>query len=202
MAANPLFFPASPALVPFFPDPDDLPPWPLGKPEPTYDHIYVVRINNANPATYRVEVRDVFMPGGVLKKDLDQAHLILAQDSKYDVPGATTGKNLDLRLNTSIGALVIFHMTDPNATFVDAAVNGVVKAAGDPDLIYQAEWVKGFETNLEAVSVILEGVPWKKGRLQRYGLGVRINNDDGGTSDICIDPKIENDGEGGGGVPL
>jgi hypothetical protein len=172
----------------------------------TYDHIYVVLINNANPATYRVQVRDIPLTGVVTQDDLDQSHLALAQDSKYGVPTATSGKNLDLKLNSSGGALVIFNMTDPNSTFVDADAsgypsNGIVKAVGDPDLIYQAQWVKGSETNLEAVSVILEGVPYKKGRTQRYGLGVRMKNDDNGTSDICIDPKIENDGEGGGGTP-
>ncbi|WP_447728309.1 hypothetical protein [Sphingomonas koreensis] len=188
-----------------FPNPDALPELKEDEAEPEYDNIFVVRIDNANPATHRVTVRDI--PKGSLRvqSDLDQSHLRLAEDPRTDLAGANTGRNLNLKFTTKHdgGALIIFHMVDPNATFVDADANGkpshgIVKSEGAPDLIFQARWVRGSEQNREAISVILKPLPKGEKREQPYGLGVRINNDDPETrtTDIIIDPKVENEGQG------
>jgi hypothetical protein len=206
MASNALFLaPREADADRMFPNPAALPDLQDDEAEPVYDDIFVVRIDNANPATHRVTVRR--LPNGALKvqADLDQSHLRLAEDPRNDIAGANSGRNLNLKFATKYdgGALVIFHMVDPNATFVDAAANGmpshgIVKAAGAPDLIFQARWVRGSEHNREAISVILKPLPKGDKREQAYGLGVRLNNDDPETrtTDIIIDPKVENEGQG------
>ena len=186
-------------------NPDPIPDLGDKEPEPKYDNIFVVRIDDANPARLRVTVRDIPLGSLTAQGQLNKQHLKLADRIDYDLGGANTGRNLDLKFTTKHdgGALIIFHLTDPNATFVDADANGkpthgIVKAAGAQDLIFQARWVEGSEQDREALSVILKPLPKGDKRSQPYGLGVRLNNDDPDTrtTDIIIDPKVENEGQG------
>lgn len=193
----------------FSPIPEPLPNWPAPPaPAPSYKHIFIVRIDCANPATQRVTVRRIPLGSVQDQSQLDQTHLQLGDDKQHDFPGANSGKNLNLKFKTSQEALVIFHMVDPEARFVEADANGhpthgVVKAKGDPDLLFQPRWIKGSNTDREALSVILKGLPKGQKLDQQYGLGVQLKNDDGQDSwtSIIIDPKVENEGDGGGGMP-
>ena len=185
------------AGIAMFPNPKALSRWPAGTPEPDYDRIYVVRIDNANPASFRVKVSSVPLSAAHPQGDLDQSHLLLASNATYDDRLANTGRNLDLKFKSKKGALVIFHLADPNATFVEDEVNSIVRNADDTDeILFNAKWVRGSESDREAVSVILIGGKEGTKRLD-YGLGVRLLNDDPvgpGYTNIIIDPKVENEG--------
>ncbi len=190
----------------FFPHPQALADWPDNKPEPDYKWIYVVRIDDANPAHFKVNVRQI--PVGSLKsqKELDTSHLEAARTA-VNHSGANSGQNLNLKFKAKEGALIIFHLTDPNATFVEAdadgrPTHGVVKSANETDLLFNALWVKGHDQDREAVSVILDRVGEGTTETRQYGLGVRLRNDDMSQdpedryTDIIIDPKVENEGAG------
>lgn len=188
----------------FFPHPQALTDWPDNKPEPDYEGIYVVRIDDANPAHFKVNVRRIEVGALRSQKELDTSHLKQAETAPVHA-SANTGRNLNLKFKAKEGALIIFHLTDPNATFVDAdadgrPTHGVVKSANESDLLFNALWVKGHDQDREAVSVILDRADQRIER--QYGLGVRLNNDDDSVpreqryTDIIIDPKVENEGNG------
>lgn len=168
----------------------------LNRPEPKYDRIYVVEIDDANPARFRVLVKTV--PVGMVRAqdDLTASHLPKANDYAGIDSSANTGRNLDLKFSSKTGALVIFHLTDANATFVPEVLDSVVKNADDTDeILFNAKWVKD-TGNFKAVSVIMTGGDEGKHNLD-YGLGVRLKNDDPhgpGYTTIIIDPKVENEG--------
>lgn len=187
------------AGITMFPNPKALSRWQPGKPEPDYDHIYVVRIDNANPASFRVKVSTVRLNAPHAQGDLDLSHLLLANNATYDDRSANSGRNLDLKFKSKKGALVIFHLADPNATFVADEINSIVRNADDTDeILFNAKWVKGNEADRDAVSVILIGGKAGTKKLD-YGLGVRLLNDDPvgpGYTNIIIDPKVENEGAG------
>ncbi len=178
----------------FFPHPRRLTAW--TDPEPEYDRIYVVKIDDANPARFRVAVRSIPVAGINARTQLGTTHLDDADDLSRHVPTANSGRNLDLKFESKKNALVIFHLTDPNARFVENVADSVVKNADEPgaDMFYHAEWVSGHDH--KAVSVIMVGGP--SGPTKRdYGLGVRLKNDDPhgpGYTTIIIDPKVENEG--------
>jgi hypothetical protein len=182
----------------FFPDPGPLEKW-LGA--DSFETIFFVRILDCNPKSFNIQVKRLDLPAPIKQGDLGQTHIDEAPDAPH-LPGGTGGYDLNLKINTSEDALVIFEMFDKQAEFLVVKTgahefaNGVVKAVGDPDLIYQAEWVPGFENSHTAVSVILQGVPkGGPGIMQQYGLGVRMRNSGNGYTDVNIDPKIENDGD-------
>lgn len=188
----------------FFPHPDALTDWDPKKPEPDYEGIYVVRIDDANPAHFKVNVRRISVGSLRLQTELNTSHLEAAATATNHA-GANTGQNLNLKFKAKEGALIIFHLTDPNATFVEADANGrpthgVVKSANETDLLFNAQWVDGHKDDREAVSVILDRVPEGTTIIRQYGLGVRLRNDDMSQpehlryTDIIIDPKVENEG--------
>lgn len=169
----------------------------LSRPEPKYDQIYVVQIEDANPARLRVSVKKLPVGAVQAQAELKASHLADANDcTRIDV-SANTGRNLDLTFSSKTGALVIFHLTDANATFVPEVLDSVVKNAKDTDeILFNAEWIEGSDKDHKAVSVIMTGGDEGKKKLD-YGLGVRLKNDDPygpGYTTIIIDPKVENEG--------
>lgn len=180
-----------------------------GQAEPKYDNIFIVRIDNANPANLRVTVWDVPVGSLTRQDDLKQPHLDMAGNPAYLLKGANTGRNLNLKFKTNYdgGALVVFFMADRNATFIDALIGnaptrGIVRAADaddSDDVIFQARSIGSTGQTHNAVSVILKPLPEDVvKREQTYGLIIRLATDDGpnGTIDIVIDPKVENEGQG------
>lgn len=166
------------------------------RPEPKYDRIYVVQIDDANPAHFRVSVKT--LPAGTVQAqaDLKASHLPKANDYTGMDGSANTGRNLDLKFSSKAGALVVFHLTDANATFVPEVRDSVVRNVDDEDeILFNPLWVKDM-TDFKAVSVIMTGGDEGKHNLD-YGLGVRLKNDDPhgpGYTTIIIDPKVENEG--------
>ncbi len=180
-----------------FPHPRELDSWDTRNPEPSYDKIYVVQIDDANPARFRVAVRTLPIGAVGRQTDLDQSHLKLAEEIIYHDRDANSGRNLDLKFKSKNGALVIFHLTDSNASFADNVLNSVVRNADERDqILFNAHWVTGNEIDRKAVSVIMIGGAAGTKKLD-YGLGVRLRNDDPkgqGYTNIIIDPKVENEG--------
>lgn len=189
------------------PNPDALLELADGEAEPKYDNIFVVRIDNANPASLRVTVWDVPIGSLTLQEHLAQSHLQLAGNAAYQLNGANTGRNLNLKFRTKHdgGALIVFLMADPNATFLETFIqgrptHGIVRARDETnDVIFQARWLDRNGLDRDAISVILKPLPTDvMKREQAYGLGIKLATDDGpdGTIDIIIDPKVENEGQG------
>lgn len=215
MASNPLFLapretsdeaPDGSKVTILTPIPAIVPDLSKGEAEPIYDNIFVVRIDNANPASLRVTVWDVPIGSLKLQEELNPSHLLQAGNPTNQVQGANTGRNLNLKLATKYdgGALVIFLMADRNATFLNAKIrgkstHGIVRAEdGTDDVIFQPRSIGSTGQTHDALSVILKPVPKGTKREQTYGLIVRLATDDGpnGTIDIIIDPKVENEGQG------
>jgi len=167
-------------------------------PEPEYDRIYVVEIDDANPARFRVLVKTLPVVPVRLQEELRASHLPKANDYTAVDGNVNNGRNLDLKFSSKTGALVIFHLTDPNATFVPEVLDSVVKNAEDKDeILFNARWVKDVNY-CKAVSVIMTGGNEGQHNLD-YGLGIRLKNDDPhgpGYTTIIIDPKVENEGVG------
>jgi hypothetical protein len=185
------------ARILFFPDPEPLPPWQKAD---SFETIFVVRILDSNPKAFNIQVRRIDLQAPISQAQVNQTHVDAAPSAPF-VLGATNGVELNLSLNTSTPALVLFEMYDPMAEFLIVKTgaaefaNGVVKGDVGPDLIYQAEWISNPKAPNRAVGVILDGVV-KGGHVeQQYGLGVRMQNNAGGYTDVNIDPKIENDGD-------
>lgn len=169
--------------------------WDRG-PEPKYDRIYVVEIDDANPARFRVLVKTLPVGTVLAQGELSALHLPKANDYTGVDGSANSGRNLDLTFSSKTGALVIFHLTDANATFVPEVLDSVVRNVDDTDeILFNAMWVKDMN-DFKAVSVIMTGGDEGKHKLD-YGLGVRLKNDDPhgpGYTTIIIDPKVENEG--------
>jgi len=177
------------------------PAWDPAVPEPTYDQVYVVQIYDANPKHFRAQVMSIPVTGITSQSDLRPDHLNLAITNGTLVPNAVE-VDLDLRLKSVAGALVIFHLIDLDATFEDPAQIGkdesIVLSDTNAEL-FQSRWL-GHQN--KAVSTIFKGNALVgKPRIGRYGLRIKITVPASDTvSYVEIDPKIEN--QGGGGIPI
>lgn len=172
--------------------------------EPAYDHVYVVEIIDANPKNFRARVLDIPRTGITVQGDLRWSHVSGASSNGTVVQHGVL-RALDLRLNTVTGALVVFHLLDLDTVFEDPDNIGsdrTIVLTDNSGMVFQPRWV---ENTNKAVSIILKGNPnnpaWM---VARYGLKAKITiaSHDGNSSNdtvsyVEIDPKIENQGEGG-----
>ena len=163
---------------------------------PAYDHLYVVHIYNTILADLDVRVKEIPALG---KK---QGSLI-RNDLKFAETNGTAvqhqgGSQLDWKLQSKVGAIVIFNIVDPLVTFQDGAThddatNAIQKEIGGKNVLVRPRWVGGSPGSRKAVSVLLKGGEGKV----LYTLKIKTADKwCGNLIESSIDPKIENDGGG------
>jgi hypothetical protein len=166
--------------------------------EPEYTHLYVVRILDCNPKQMKVKVKR--LRAKQYQDSLSQADLDYARQNGAVWSKPSHGGKMDFVFSAEKGkgALVIFHLVDSHASFIDNGNENdttlsVMKGRGEVnDILFTPKWVGGTIGARKAVSVIMKGGAGD----QQYGLGVNVKDKTTGkTTPIFIDPKIENDGD-------
>jgi hypothetical protein len=166
--------------------------------EPRYDHLYVVRIIDCNPK--RMSIRVKRLKPKSAQASLKQEDLDFAQQNGSVWAKPTQGGKLNFVLSSARGrgALVVFHLVDAWATFIDngstSDTSMSVMRGRDQvgDILFRPKWVGGSKGNRKAVSVIMAG----GAGVQEYGLGIYVKDKNtGAITPIIVDPKIENDGD-------
>jgi len=171
------------------PKPDGLPDWPNGIPEPVYDYYYLIRLYNCDPHNLQVEISKR-KDGPASQADLDDAYIKSSTGWQLMTP-SSTGTPLDLSLRGR-NALIIFSLVNPKLAFItDQSLEpslAVVKMSGARDNLFNVRWKK--DRDYQVVSVILSG----KAEAMIYGLGIVVDDGQGHSTPMFIDPKIDNTG--------
>ncbi|MFA6114403.1 MAG: hypothetical protein WC729_10430 [Sphingomonas sp.] len=171
---------------------------------PTHlNYAFLVRINVCDKISPRIDMFEPYRMASPTPQSGITKSLI---DEIAGVSNSSADTNYDFECNISSHAFIIFEIVDKNARFREADTKGgraigIMEEFGAVGrLLYSSEWVQGYP-NFCAFSVVLSGVVTGANAEQIYGLAVDFLQPDGSYKPDVIDPKVENDGDGGAGVP-